>query len=71
MTRPVRQPGAQPGEYQRPRTAPPIFRRVQLNEIEDQDRYYWTDDGVLYYDEECTRPTGLVIVAYEEEDDDV
>jgi hypothetical protein len=69
MTRTIRQPGAQPGEYQRPRPASWPFRRVQLPTGADAPTYHWDRDGVLFHDVELTRPAGLVVVAYSEADD--
>src|SRR5215211_5619232 len=50
VTRPIQQPGAPPGEFQRPRTPRPLFRRVRLETGENEPTYYWDTDGVLFHD---------------------
>jgi len=63
VTRPIQQPGAPPGEFQRPRTPRPLFRRVRLETGENEPTYYWDTDGVLFHDSALAQATGLVIVA--------
>src|SRR5215218_4663363 len=68
VTRPIQQPGAPPGEFQRPRTPRPLFRRVRLETGENEPTYYWDTDGVLFHDSALTQATGLVIVALPDDD---
>ena len=44
--------------------------RVWLERGENEPTYYWDEQGLLFHDYGCTKPAGLMIVAYEEDEDD-
>jgi hypothetical protein len=70
VTRLIQEPGPKPGQCQRPRRPRPMFRRVWLERGENEPTYYWDEQGLLFHDYGCTKPAGLMIVAYEEDEDD-
>ena len=58
----LKDPGAQPGKFQRPRAVRPLFERGTMVTGDAAQSLWWDSDGNLFDDEDLTKFSGLVIV---------